>query len=117
MEGQVVPPPLRAMVVHAVTGENVGRVGVNALPGCQAGQSAQIGQRVLAPHDHVGRCTLLGASGRCCAKEPRFPEKLLRSRAYELAARRPARSLSARQEVPEVEAPVHLAGSMVSCNE
>ena len=40
-----------------------------------------------------GRCrrrTLLRASGRCCVKEPHFPEKLLRSRTYEQAARRPA---------------------------
>ena len=42
-------------------------------------------------------------------KEPHFPEKLLRSRTYEQAARRPARSLSARQEVTEVEAPVYFA--------
>ena len=34
------------------------------------------------------RRTLLSASGRCCVKEPHFPEKLLRSR-----ARRPARPL------------------------
>ena len=32
--------------------------------------------------------------GRCCAKEPRFPEKLLRSRTYAQAARR--HGLSAR---------------------
>ena len=36
---------------------------------------------------------LLSASGRCCVKEPHFPEKLLRSRTYEQAARRPARPL------------------------
>ena len=41
------------------------------------------------------RRTLLSASGRCCAKEPHFPEKLLRSRTYAQAARRPARPLSA----------------------
>ena len=38
---------------------------------------------------------LLSASGRCCAKEPHFPKKLLRSRTYAQAARRPARPLSA----------------------
>ena len=41
------------------------------------------------------RRTLLSASNRCCAKEPHFPEKLLRSRTYAQAARRPARPLSA----------------------
>ena len=54
-----------------------------------------MGACVLAPHGHVcGRPlhTLLSASGRCCVKEPHFPEKLLRSR-YEQAARRPARRL------------------------
>ena len=56
------------------------------------------------------RRTLLSASGLCCAKEPHFPEKLLRSRTYAQAARRPARPLSAPgQEVPEVEALVHPA--------
>ena len=48
------PPSLRAVVIHAA-GEDVGRVGVDALPGRLAGQSAQIGQSVLVPHDHVGR--------------------------------------------------------------
>ena len=56
-------------------------------------------------HGGCRRRTLLSASG-LCAKEPHFPKKLLRSRTYAQAARR---GLSARQEVPEVEAPVHPA--------
>ena len=39
--------------------------------------------------------TLLSASGRCCATESHFPEKLLRNRTYAQAAQRPARPLSA----------------------
>ena len=31
-------PPLCAIVVHGATGEDVGRVGIDALPGRQAGQ-------------------------------------------------------------------------------
>ena len=88
VEGQVMPPPPCAIVVHAAAWEDVGRVGVDT------GQSAQIAQCVLVPHG--GRCrrrTLLRASGRCCVKEPHFFEKLLRSRTYEQAARRPARPL------------------------
>ena len=48
VEGQVVPPPLRPVVIHGAAGD-VGRVGVDAagLLGRRAGQSAQIGQRVL----------------------------------------------------------------------
>ena len=63
-------------------------------------------RRTVTLHGGCRRRTLLSASGRCCAKEPHFPEKLLRSRTYAQAARRPAR---ARQEAPGVEAPVHPA--------
>ena len=55
------------------------------------------------------RRTLLSASGRCCAKEPHFPEKLLQQ---DVRAGGPApgtASQRARQKVPGVEAPVHPA--------
>ena len=47
------PPPPRAIVVHAAAWEDVGRIGVYGLSGRLAGQSAQMGQRVLVPHGHV----------------------------------------------------------------
>ena len=51
--------------------------------------------RTVTLHGGCRRRTLLSASGRCCAKESHFPKKLLRSRTYAQAARRPARPLSA----------------------
>ena len=58
VEGQVMPPPPCAIVVHAAAWEDVGRIGIYDLSGCLAGQSAQIGQRVLASHGHVARRAL-----------------------------------------------------------
>ena len=40
VEGQVMPPPPRAIVVHAATWEDVGRVGIDTMPRRLAGQSA-----------------------------------------------------------------------------
>ena len=37
-EGQVMPPPPRAIVVHAAAWEDVGRIGIYALSGCLAGR-------------------------------------------------------------------------------
>ena len=97
VKDQVVAPS-RTIVVHAAAGENVRRICVDALVRT-AWQCPQVGQRVLVQRDRQGGCwrrrTLLSASNRCCAKEPHFPEKLLRSRTYAQAARRPARPLSA----------------------
>ena len=40
VEGQVMPPPPRAIVVHAAAWEDVGRIGVDTMPRRLAGQSA-----------------------------------------------------------------------------
>ena len=40
MEGQVMLPPPRAIVVHAAAWEDVGRIGIDGLSGRLAGQSA-----------------------------------------------------------------------------
>ena len=40
VEGQVMFPPPRAIVVHAAAWEDVGRIGIYGLSGCLAGQSA-----------------------------------------------------------------------------
>ena len=58
---------------------------------CSAGEPGRATVTFLG--GRCRRCTLLSVSGRCCVKEPHFPEKLLRSRTYEQAARRPARPL------------------------
>ena len=85
MEGQVTPPPPRAIVVHAA---DVGRIGIYGLSGRLTGQIAQC---VLAPHGYICRRPL--------------------SREQDVRAGGPtpsAASLSARQEATEVEAPVYL---------
>ena len=83
------PPPLRATVVHASAGEDVGRVGVDALPGRA---------------ERVDRPARRGAARpRCCAR------RTLLSGQRSLHSPGTA-SLSARQEVPEVEAPVEVKG-------
>ena len=74
VKDQVVAPS-RTIVVHAAAAENVRRVSVDALVR-QAGQSAQIGQRVLAPHGHVARwlqtrCSVPAASA--VRRSPTFP--------------------------------------------
>ena len=40
VEGQVMPQPPRAIVVHAAAREDVGRIGVDTMPRRLAGQSA-----------------------------------------------------------------------------
>ena len=52
------PPPSRAIVVHAAAWEDVGRVGIDTMPRRLAGQSAQIAQCVLALHGHIARRAL-----------------------------------------------------------
>ena len=97
MEGQVMPPPPRAIVVHAAAWEDVGRIGV-WLVGAPGGAERVDGparpgaarSRLWAAVADAARCS---APVAAAVKEPHFPEKLLRSRTYEPAARRPARPL------------------------
>ena len=60
--------------------------------------------RTVTLHGGCRRRTLLSASGLCCAKEPHFPEKLLRSRTYAQAAHglseRPAGGARSRSACP-----------------
>ena len=66
VEGQVMPPPPRAIVVHGATGEDVGRVGIDALPGRQAGRS-----RLSVGAADAARCSVpVAAAAR---RSPTFP--------------------------------------------
>ena len=76
VEGQVMPPPPRAIVVHAAAWEDVG----NRLVGAWLGRarrwaSASWHRTVTFVGGRCRRRTLLSASGRCCVKEPHFPRE------------------------------------------
>ena len=108
------PPPPRAIVVHAAAWEDVGRIGVYGLSGCLAGE------RVDSPvRPDIARSRLWAAAAyaaRCSAPPPLLCEGAPLSREavvqQDVRAGSPtpgAASLSARQEATEVEAPVYLA--------
>ena len=107
VKDQVVAPS-RTIVVHAAAGENVRRVSVDAL----VRRRAERVDRLARPGAARSHCTVAADAARCSVpagaavrRSPTFAQQDVR-------AGGPApgtASLSARQEVPGVEVPVHPA--------